>query len=47
MKNYRITTLILCMALLVALCLPAVCAAEIMPFAESGNNVKVSLSFSK
>lgn len=46
MGIHRITALILCMALLLALCLPAVCAAEIMPFAETGNKVNAILSFS-
>lgn len=46
MGTHRITALILCIALLLTLCLPAVCAAEIMPFAETGNNVRVTLSFS-
>lgn len=42
MRTHRITALILCMAL----CLPIVCAAEIMPFAGSGNSVSVTLNFS-
>lgn len=46
MGTHRITALILCMALLLALCLPAVCAAEIMPFAETGNSVSAVFSFS-
>ena len=46
MKLYRLMASILCMALLMVLCPPAICSAEIIPFAENGNVVQAWLNFS-
>lgn len=40
MKMHQVAASILCMALLLALCLSAAYSEEIIPFAESGNNVQ-------
>ena len=46
MKMHQVAASILCMALLLALCLSAAYSEEIIPFAESGNNVQAILRFS-
>ena len=46
MKMHRVVASVLCMALLLALCLSAAYSEEIIPFAESGNNVQAILRFS-
>ena len=46
MKLYRLMVSILCMALLMVLCLPVVCSAEITPFAEAGNVIQAWMDFS-
>lgn len=43
MKMHQVAASILCMALLLALCLSAAYSEEIIPFAESGNNVQAIL----
>lgn len=46
MKMHQVAASILCMALLLALYLPAACTEELMPLAEGANAVRVTLSFS-
>lgn len=46
MKIHHFMAISLYTALFITLCLPSVCMSEIMPLAETGNVIRVTISFS-